>query len=85
MILGILYLTFQAFPLIFGTLHGFNTQSSGMSFLGIGIGMVMAVSTQPFWNRRVFSVGVTLYLTRYLDSPGAWLNRTTGTCHQNRA
>jgi len=50
-ILGILYLTFQAFPFIFGTIHGFNTQSSGMSFLGIGVGMIMAISTQPLWNR----------------------------------
>ena len=52
-VLGILYLTFQAFPFIFGTIHGFNTQSSGMSFLGIGVGMIMAISTQPFWNRYI--------------------------------
>lgn len=52
-ILGILYLSFQAYPFIFGTIHGFNTQSSGMSFLGIGVGMLMAISTQPFWNRYV--------------------------------
>ncbi|KAF9476561.1 MFS general substrate transporter [Pholiota conissans] len=50
-ILGILYLTFQAYPFIFGKVHGFNEQMSGMSFLGIGVGMIMAILTQPFWNR----------------------------------
>ncbi|KAF8956847.1 major facilitator superfamily domain-containing protein [Flammula alnicola] len=50
-ILGILYLTFQAYPFIFEEVHGFNTQMTGLSFLGIGVGMLMAISTQPFWNR----------------------------------
>ncbi|KAF8188317.1 MFS general substrate transporter [Pholiota molesta] len=50
-ILGILYLTFQAYPFIFGMVHGFNEQMSGMSFLGIGVGMIMACLTQPLWNR----------------------------------
>lgn len=28
-------------------------QSAGLSFLGIGFGMILAISTQPFWNRYV--------------------------------
>jgi hypothetical protein len=51
LILGIFYLTFQAFPIIFGRLHGFNTQMTGLTFIGIGIGMVLALCTQPLWNR----------------------------------
>lgn len=51
LILGIQYLAFQAFPVIFQEGHGFNMQSTGMSFLGIGLGMVLAISTQPFWNK----------------------------------
>ncbi|KAG8742569.1 hypothetical protein FRC12_015334 [Ceratobasidium sp. 428] len=51
LLLGILYLCFTAFPTIFGTNHGFNTQCVGLSFLGIGFGMVIALATQPFWNR----------------------------------
>ncbi|KAF9000016.1 major facilitator superfamily domain-containing protein [Cyathus striatus] len=51
LILGILYLAFQAFPVIFQEVHGFNMQSTGMSFLGIGVGMLLAISTQPYWNR----------------------------------
>ncbi|GLB45677.1 putative MFS general substrate transporter [Lyophyllum shimeji] len=51
LILGILYLTFQAFPVIFRDGHGFSMQTTGMTFLGIGIGMLLAIFTQPFWNR----------------------------------
>ncbi|THH29243.1 hypothetical protein EUX98_g4949 [Antrodiella citrinella] len=50
-LLGILYLAFQAFPIIFGEVHRFNTQEQGLSFLGLGIGMVIALATQPLWNR----------------------------------
>ncbi|EEB93904.1 hypothetical protein MPER_07378, partial [Moniliophthora perniciosa FA553] len=32
LILGILYLTFQAFPIIFERNHGFNMQETGMAF-----------------------------------------------------
>ncbi|KIL61653.1 hypothetical protein M378DRAFT_166604 [Amanita muscaria Koide BX008] len=52
LLLGILYLAFQSFPYVFMTLHGFSIQFTGMTFLGIGIGMVIAALSQPFWNRR---------------------------------
>ncbi|KAJ7304629.1 major facilitator superfamily domain-containing protein [Mycena albidolilacea] len=51
LLLGILYLMFQAFPLIFENGHHFNVQTTGLSFLGIGVGMVAGLATQPFWNR----------------------------------
>jgi len=50
LILGILYLAFQAFPIIFGR-HGFNQEFVGLSFLGIGVGMIVAGLSQPIWNR----------------------------------
>ncbi|KAJ7595726.1 major facilitator superfamily domain-containing protein [Mycena floridula] len=53
LLLGILYLAFQAFPIIFEQNHGFNMQMTGLTFLGIGIGMVGALPFQPFWNRLV--------------------------------
>ncbi|KAK7054503.1 hypothetical protein VNI00_003701 [Paramarasmius palmivorus] len=52
-ILGILYLAFQAFPIIFQGKHGFNVQETGLSFLGIGIGMAGAMPTQVWWNKLV--------------------------------
>ncbi|KAG6377998.1 major facilitator superfamily domain-containing protein [Boletus reticuloceps] len=51
LILGILYLAFQAFPVIFQDVHHFSDQMAGLAFLGIGIGMFAAISTQPFWNK----------------------------------
>jgi hypothetical protein len=49
-----------AFPTIFGINHGFNTQSVGLSFIGIGIGMIFALASQPFWNRWVYSLSPPL-------------------------
>ncbi|EPS93446.1 hypothetical protein FOMPIDRAFT_1097867, partial [Fomitopsis schrenkii] len=48
--LGILYLTFEAFPLIFGRQHGFNTQETGLAFLGMGVGLLIALATLGLWN-----------------------------------
>lgn len=53
LLLGILYLAFQAFPIIFMEKHGFDAQTTGLTFLGIGVGMLCAISSQPFWNRYV--------------------------------
>lgn len=39
MLFGILYLAFQAWPIIFGIKHGFNMQDTGLAFIGIGVGM----------------------------------------------
>ncbi|GAC94156.1 multidrug transporter [Pseudozyma hubeiensis SY62] len=51
LLLGILYLFFVAFPIVFEA-HGFNLQEIGLSFLGIGIGMILAVLSMPFWARH---------------------------------
>ncbi|KAI6143381.1 major facilitator superfamily domain-containing protein [Pisolithus tinctorius] len=51
LLLGVLYLAFQAFPVIFEDKHHFNVQMTGLSFVGLGIGMLVALSTLPFWNR----------------------------------
>ncbi|KAJ6538832.1 major facilitator superfamily domain-containing protein [Mycena vulgaris] len=50
-LLGILYLMFQAFPIIFENGHHFNVQTTGLTFLGIGFGMGLGLASQPFWNR----------------------------------
>ncbi|KAG9310763.1 major facilitator superfamily domain-containing protein [Chiua virens] len=51
LLLGILYLAFQAFPIIFEDIHHFNDQMTGLTFIGIGVGMLAGISTQPFWNK----------------------------------
>ncbi|KAH8803030.1 major facilitator superfamily domain-containing protein [Xylogone sp. PMI_703] len=51
-LLGILYLFFEAFPLIFEVNHGFTLSQTGLSFLGVFIGMVIAAATDPLWHQN---------------------------------
>ncbi|KIW67232.1 hypothetical protein, variant [Phialophora macrospora] len=51
-LLGIVYLFFGAFPLVFERNHGFQLYQVGLSFLGLGIGMVLGVLTDPFWHKN---------------------------------
>jgi len=57
-ILGIVYLTFSVFSIIFGEVHGFSQGFVGLSYLGIGLGMVVATGSQPLWNR--FNRGIAM-------------------------
>ncbi|KAH8677260.1 major facilitator superfamily domain-containing protein [Xylariales sp. PMI_506] len=50
-LLGILYLFFGAFGLIFGEVYGFNLWQTGLAFLGIFFGMLAASATDPLWHR----------------------------------
>lgn len=50
-LLGILYLFFGAFSLVFGNVYGFNLWQIGLAFLGILIGMIAASATKPIWHR----------------------------------
>lgn len=51
-LMGILYLFFAAFPKVFTNVYGFPAQLTGLTFLGIGIGMVISLLSQPYWKRR---------------------------------
>ncbi|PWN46595.1 MFS general substrate transporter [Violaceomyces palustris] len=51
LLLGILYLLFEAFPIVFEK-HGFQLQEVGMTFIGIGVGMALALSSMPYWSKR---------------------------------
>ncbi|KAF8246552.1 MFS general substrate transporter [Wilcoxina mikolae CBS 423.85] len=50
-LLGVLYLFFQAFPLVFGNIHNFDLQTTGLTFLGLFVGMVSGILSDPFWAR----------------------------------
>ncbi|KAI5820657.1 major facilitator superfamily domain-containing protein [Pyronema omphalodes] len=50
-LLGVLYLFFQAFPLVFSGVHGFDVQTTGLTFLGLFIGMISGILSDPFWAR----------------------------------
>ena len=66
MILGILYLAFRAFSIVFGH-NGFSVGSIGLSFLRIGVDMTCA-SSQQIWNRyhtgSYFFATTLTYLSR---------------------
>ncbi|KAH6678831.1 major facilitator superfamily transporter [Plectosphaerella plurivora] len=49
-LLGILYLFFGAFPLVFRNTHGFNLWQVGLSFLGIMVGLLLAAAADPIFH-----------------------------------
>lgn len=51
-LLGILYLFFGAFPLVFRNNHGFTLSQIGLTFLGLLVGMLIALATDPFWYKN---------------------------------
>ena len=52
LLLGILYLFFQAFPLVFANVHHFSLQQIGLTFLGLIVGMCLGVFTGPIWRKH---------------------------------
>lgn len=50
-LLGILYLFFGAFPLVFTTNHGFNLWQVGLTFLGLSAGLTIGTAMDPVWQR----------------------------------
>lgn len=50
-LLGVLYLFFGAFPLVFGQNHGFNLWQTGLCFLGIFVGMLISSASDPVWRK----------------------------------
>ncbi|KAK9477420.1 major facilitator superfamily domain-containing protein [Lipomyces japonicus] len=51
-LLGINYLFFQAFPLVFMNNHGFERQHVGLPFLGLFVGVILGVSTEHVWRKK---------------------------------
>ncbi|KAF8486244.1 MFS general substrate transporter [Russula ochroleuca] len=64
LVLGILYLTFEVFPIIFIGKHNFTKQMTGLTFLGIAFGNLIGLATTPYWNRRY-----RLFLEKNGDPP----------------
>ncbi|KAG9234241.1 major facilitator superfamily domain-containing protein [Amylocarpus encephaloides] len=54
-IYGILYLCFVAYPLIYGELRGWSEGFTGLAFVGIGVGTMIAIVTEPFARRIINS------------------------------
>lgn len=52
---GILYLCFVAYPIVFGDIRGWDLGLSGLSFLGIGIGVLITIICEPLVRRLINS------------------------------
>ncbi|KAJ6114686.1 hypothetical protein N7486_000464 [Penicillium sp. IBT 16267x] len=63
LIYGILYTWFEAFPIIFSEIHGFNAGETGLAFLGSLIGTVcIAIPAYFYWKWK--------YQSRHFDVAG---------------
>ena len=51
-LLGVLYLFFGAFELVFANNHGFELWQTGLTFLGIMVGMLIGILTDPLWHKN---------------------------------
>lgn len=52
LLLGIIYLFFGAFQIVFTNVYGFSLSQVGMSFLGLLVGMLIATCSDPLWRRN---------------------------------
>ncbi|KAK2130661.1 MFS transporter [Fusarium oxysporum II5] len=50
LLLGIIYLFFGAFQLVFESVYGFQLWQRGLSFTGLLVGMILAILSDPFWR-----------------------------------
>jgi multidrug resistance protein len=62
---GVLFIDFTAYPIVFQKTRGWSLSISGLSFLGIGLGMVLAAALSPLVNR------IYAYYVRKLGEPGS--------------
>lgn len=49
-LLGALYLFFGAFQLVFGNVYVFTLWQRGCSFLGLLVGNIFGILSDPFWR-----------------------------------
>ena len=51
-LLGVLYLFFGAFEVVFVDNHHFELWQVGLSFSGLLVGQMVAIATQPLWHKH---------------------------------
>ncbi|KAJ5797757.1 uncharacterized protein N7503_007053 [Penicillium pulvis] len=63
LIYGILYTWFEAFPIVFSEIHGFNSGESGLAFMGILVSTVcITIPAYFYWKWK--------YQSRHVDANG---------------
>ncbi|PYH81218.1 MFS general substrate transporter [Aspergillus uvarum CBS 121591] len=53
LIYGVLYLCFVAFPIAFQTKRGWSPGLGGLAFVGIGVGVLIAIACEPLFRRVI--------------------------------
>ena len=89
-LLGILYLFFGAFQIVFQSVYGFELWQCGLSFLGLLVGMISAILSDPYWtsnylqletNHRVLHGEDSGFLPEWRLPPGialtCWIGSTS--------
>ena len=51
-LLGVLYLFFGAFEVVFRENHGFELWQIGLTFSGLLIGQLVSIGSDPWWNKN---------------------------------
>ncbi|KAF2726135.1 MFS general substrate transporter [Polychaeton citri CBS 116435] len=62
---GIFYMYFQAYPIIYKGIYGFNSGEEGLAFLPIGVGSLLACGVYLWWDHYLDTV-------RARDPPPKW-------------
>jgi multidrug resistance protein len=53
LVYGVLYLCFVSYPIVFGELRGWSPGLTGLSYLGIGIGGMCTILSEPLFRKMI--------------------------------
>lgn len=65
---AIFYMFFQAYPLIFTDIYGFNAGEEGLAFLAIGVGSTLGCAVHLYWDNF-------LHRAKSRDPPAPWTQK----------
>jgi hypothetical protein len=55
LVYGVLYLCFVSYPIVFSELRGWSPGMTGLSYMGIGIGGVIVIASEPLLRKMINS------------------------------
>lgn len=55
LVYGVLYLCFVSYPIVFGDLRGWTPGLVGLGYMGIGIGGIIVIASEPLIRRMINS------------------------------
>jgi hypothetical protein len=55
LVYGVLYLCFISYPIVFGELRGWSSGLTGLGYIGIGIGGLITIGSEPLFRKIINS------------------------------